>query len=178
MSYRGSLHPRPRVTDCQGASASTQVDREGWQRTVTATGQIVEGPTKTRKSSRTVPVVPQAASLLREWRVHQSAQRLSLGTRWPGQDFVFTTREGKPYAPSSFDDRLHYLAAQAGLPRLSPHELRHTFATRSLESEMPLKVLSEMLGHTKVETTQNLYLHVSPAMAHKEADAVASKMFG
>jgi integrase len=149
-----------------------------WQRTVTAQGAIVEGPTKTRKGSRTVPVVAQAGALLREWRAYQAAQRLSLGDAWAGQDFVFTTREGKPYAPSSFDDRLACLADRADLPRLSPHELRHTFATRSLESDMPLKVLSEMLGHTKVETTQNLYLHVSPAMAHEEADAVASRMFG
>ncbi len=149
-----------------------------WQRTLTAQGAIVEGPTETRKGSPTVPVVAQAAALLREWRAYQAAQRLSLGDAWTGEDFVFTTREGKPYAPSSFDDRLACLADRADLPRLSPHELRHTFATRSPESDMPLKVLSEMLGHTKVETTQNLYLHVSPAMAHEEADAVASRVFG
>lgn len=149
-----------------------------WQRTLTGDGEIVEGPTKTRKGTRPIPIVGQAASLLRDWRAAQAEQRLAMGPNWAGQDFVFTTRRGRPYNPSSFDDRLAVLAKAANLPRLSPHELRHTFATRSLEAGMPVKVLSDLLGHSKVETTQNLYMHVDASMAHREADAVAGRMFG
>lgn len=149
-----------------------------WQRTTTAEGQLVEGPTKTKSGTRVVPINAQVVAALREWRSAQAEQRLARGEDWGGGDFVFTSQEGRPYHPSSFDDRLAKLADGAGLPRLSPHELRHTFASRCLEMNMPVKLVSSMLGHSKVETTQNLYQHISPAVAHREADALAQMMLG
>ena len=149
-----------------------------WQRTITAEGQIVEGPTKTDAGSRIVPINAQVAIALREWKSEQAEQRLALGGRWGGDTYVFTTQDGKPYHPSSFDDRLAKHARAAGLPVLSPHELRHTFASRCLEMGMDVKLVSAMLGHSKVETTQNLYQHISPAVAHREADALGARMLG
>jgi integrase len=149
-----------------------------WQRTLTAENQIVEGPTKTKSGIRVVPINAQVVGALREWRSLQAAQRLVGGGEWAGSEYVFTTQEGRPYHPSSFDDRLAKLAKGAGLPPLTPHELRHTFASRCLEMNMPVKLVSSMLGHSKVETTQNLYQHINPAVAHREADALAQMMLG
>ncbi len=139
---------------------------------------MIEGPTKTKSGTRVVPINPQVASALREWKAIQAELRLGSGAGWGGGDFVFTTQDGRPYHPSSFDDRLAKLAKGAGLPCVSPHELRHTFASRCLEMNMPVKLVSSMLGHSKVETTQNLYQHISPAVAHREADALAEMMLG
>ena len=149
-----------------------------WQRTLTAENQIVEGPTKTKSGTRIVPINAQVGAALREWRSAQAQQRLAGGLNWTGGDYVFTTQEGRAYHPSSFDDRLAKLAAAAELPPLTPHELRHTFASRCLEMNMPVKLVSSMLGHSKVETTQNLYQHISPAVAHREAEALAQMMLG
>jgi integrase len=149
-----------------------------WQRTLTAENQIVEGPTKTKSGTRVVPINAQVTTALREWRSEQAGLRLASGAQWAGGDYVFTTQDGRPYHPSSFDDRLAKLAKGAGLPPLTPHELRHTFASRCLEMNMPIKLVSSMLGHSKVETTQNLYQHINPAVAHREADALAERMLG
>lgn len=149
-----------------------------WQRTTTAEGQLVEGPTKTKSGTRVVPINPQVVAALRQWRSEQAERRLARGEEWNGGDFVFTTQDGRAYHPSSFDDRLAKLAIGAGLPCVSPHELRHTFASRCLEMNMPVKLVASMLGHSKVETTQNLYQHISPAVAHREADALAQMMLG
>jgi integrase len=149
-----------------------------WQRTTTAEGQVVEGPTKTKSGTRVVPINSQVVAAMREWRSAQSEKRLANGHDWCGGDYVFTSQDGRPYHPSSFDDRLAKLAKGAGLPPLSPHELRHTFASRCLEMNMPVKLVSSMLGHSKVETTQNLYQHISPSVAHREADALAQMMLG
>lgn len=149
-----------------------------WQRTITAENQLVEGPTKTTNGTRIVPLTPQVLVALREWRSVQAEQRLAMGDAWHGDDYVFTSSAGKPYHPSSFDDRLAHLAKDAGLPVLSPHELRHTFASRCLEMGMDVKLVSAMLGHSKVETTMNLYQHINPAVAHREADALAQRMLG
>ncbi len=149
-----------------------------WQRSTTAEGDLFEGPTKTIKGNRKVPITPQVIVALREWRSIQSVQRLALGQRWSGDGYVFTTQAGKPYYPSSFDNRLAHLAQEAGLPVLSPHELRHTFASRCLEMGMDVKLVSSMLGHSKVETTMNLYQHINATQAHKEAGALAQRMLG
>jgi integrase len=149
-----------------------------WQRTTTAEGQIVEGQVKTKSGIRVVPINADIVNALREWKSVQSEQRLRAGDEWAGGEYVFTTQEGRAYHPSSFDDRLSKLAEAAGLPRLTPHELRHTFASRCLEMGMSVKLVSAMLGHSKVETTQNLYQHIDPSLAHREANALAQRMLG
>lgn len=149
-----------------------------WQRTRTPKGLLIEGPTKTHQGTRIVPLTDHVVEALKEWRRDQAEQRLASGERWGGGDYVFTTLAGKPYHPDSFDDRLAILARAAGVPVISPHELRHTFASRCLEVGMDVKLVSAMLGHSKVETTMNLYQHVNPAVAKKEANMLAARMLG
>ncbi|GAA1878316.1 tyrosine-type recombinase/integrase [Lapillicoccus jejuensis] len=149
-----------------------------WQRTITAEGRIVEGIPKTDRAERIVPINDQVEGAVREWRSLQAEQRLGAGSEWLGDDYVFTTYQGRPHHPSAFDDRLAHLAKGAGLPVLTPHELRHTYASRCLEHGMDVKLVSAMLGHSKVETTMNLYQHVNPLVAHEAANALAAKMLG
>jgi integrase len=63
----------------------------------------------------------------------------------------------------------HPLAA--GLPRLRFHDLRHTAATLLLEANVNTKVVSEMLGHSEISVTMDLYQHVTPTMQQQAADA-------
>ncbi len=66
----------------------------------------------------------------------------------------------------------------SGLPRIRFHDLRHTFATLALQAGVPLKVVSDILGHKNISITADLYSHVIPAMQEDAASRVAALVFG
>lgn len=74
---------------------------------------------------------------------------------------IFLNRSGKPLSPRSIDRMLKAHARRAGITKpISPHTLRHTFATHLLEGGADLRVVQELLGHASLSTTQ-IYTHVS-----------------
>lgn len=149
-----------------------------WQRTTTVSGKVVEGPVKTDNGERDVPISPRVATTLRTWRASQGELRLAKGERWNGGDYVFTSVFYKPYYPDSFNDRLDVLTTRAKLPRLTPHELRHTYATRALENGADVVVLSKLLGHSRPDVTQKLYIHPNMDQKRSMNDALAERMLG
>ena len=66
--------------------------------------------------------------------------------------------------------RLHRIQDRAGLPRIRFHDLRHTFATLTLEAGVDVKTVSQMLGHTDAGFTMNTYMHVTDDMQKNAAD--------
>jgi integrase len=66
----------------------------------------------------------------------------------------------------------------SGLPRIRFHDLRHTFATLALQAGVPLKVVSDILGHANISITGDTYSHVNPAMQEDATSKVAALVFG
>ena len=64
---------------------------------------------------------------------------------------------------------------KAGYPfeHITPHTLRHTFATRGLENGIPPKVMQELLGHTSITMTMDIYSHVLPNVKISEMQKIA-----
>jgi integrase len=73
---------------------------------------------------------------------------------------------------------LRPLLKKAGLPPLTFHELRHTFATFHLASGEKPKVIQETLGHSSIKTTMDTYSHVIPGMQEEAADRLQRLLFG
>jgi integrase len=77
---------------------------------------------------------------------------------------VFTNISGGPIEPGTVNANLSRLLADAGLPRIRVHDLRHTTATTLLEAGVHPKVVQDLLGHSTIAITLDTYSHVTPTL--------------
>jgi len=110
---------------------------------------------------------PSTVAALRRRRVEQGEHRLKMGAGWPGPDMVqvdlvFTWLDGTAIRPATFTRIIARLSVEAGVPRLTPHGLRHSFATAALRARVPVEVVAARLGNTP-RVVQEIYSHVIPA---------------
>jgi integrase len=124
---------------------------------------------KTDSGSRTVPIPAETIAVLRAWRLRQEPNESGL---------VFTEADGQPVHPGHFSKVFNARVKAAGLTRIRLHDLRHTWATLALQAGIPLKVVSEILGHANIAVTADLYSHVNPSMMEEATAAVAGLIFG
>lgn len=124
---------------------------------------------KTERSRRMLRLPGAVCDALREHRRRQLGERLAGGSRWVDGDFVFATRQGRPMVARNVLRDFHARLAEAGLPRQQFHDLRHCYATMMLEDGEDLAVVSRSLGHSQLETTADVYAHLTPAMLERTA---------
>lgn len=119
---------------------------------------------KTKASKRVITLTPHTVSVLRASR----SQRREDGFDAP---LVFTAPQGGHLRRPNLAQRFFQPALKkAGLPRFRFHELRHTCATLLLMAGVPVKVVSEWLGHQSVQVTLKVYAHVMPGMQQQAAE--------
>lgn len=134
-------------------------------RTKTAKGRVVELDTRTNAVLRTL------------WAT-QAQERLLMGPGYQDNEFVFCHPDGRPYHPERFSREFDRMVERLGSRRITVHDLRHTWATLALKAAVPLKVVSERLGHSSISVTADIYSHVLPGMQTDAAEKVASLIFG
>jgi integrase len=139
-------------------------------------GKLQLTETKTPKSRRTVPLPQYAVRALRAHRARQLEERLAAGSAWTGSDLVFTNRLGGPIEPTTLRLRFRRLLAQAGLPQIRLHDLRHGAASLMLAQGVPMKTIQEILGHSSISITADLYAHLGEQLKREAADAMDALM--
>jgi len=140
--------------------------------------KVVVADVKTPMSRRTVDLDPRTIAVLKQWERDQLEQRVALGLRPKDDSLVFAKPEGIPIHPDSYSQHFDRLVAASTLPRIRPHDLRHTHATILLKAGVPAKVVSERLGHANVAFTMSVYQHVLPGMQADAAHVFANVVFG
>ena len=131
---------------------------------------------KTTNSRRTIDLDPRTVAVLRSWRRQQLEQKLATGRR--GDDeFVFTRLDGGPIHPDLFSQSWERMVRASNHRRLRLHDLRHTHASILLKAGVPVKVVSERLGHSSPAFTMTVYQHVLPGMQADAAVAFSAAVF-
>lgn len=125
---------------------------------------------KSARSRRTIVLPNLVGDALRVHRVRQTEQRLAVGGEWEENGFVFTTAFGRPLNDSNVTHMFQRHLARAGLPRQRFHDLRHACASLLLAQGVSPRVVMELLGHSQITLTLNIYSHV---MLGLQADAAA-----
>ncbi len=124
-----------------------------------------ESEPKTKQSRRSVVIAPFAVEALKQHRVRQLEAKLKAGPAWQEHDYVFCTSVGTHIHPSKdILDPLKKLLEKADLPNIRFHDLRHSSATLLLSAGIHPKVVQEILGHSQISMTMDIYSHVLPNM--------------
>lgn len=131
---------------------------------------VYVGAPKTATSARPLLLSTAAIMMLLEYKVWQDNQREMMGDIWEDQDGrVFTTDTGSPMFPDSLTQWFSAFIARSGMPKVTVHSLRHTYASLMIADGVPLVVVSRQLGHAQTSTTANIYAH---AIASAQAKAM------
>ncbi|HKT02058.1 MAG TPA: tyrosine-type recombinase/integrase [Rugosimonospora sp.] len=121
---------------------------------------------KTRGSVRTIALAASTVAVLRAARARRPQRREA--------DVFFVRPDGRAWHPATVSRRFQKLVAEAGLPPIRLHGLRHGAATLALAAGVDLKVIQEQLGHSTLAFTADTYTSVVPELHHAAAEAVAA----
>lgn len=112
--------------------------------------EIFVGPPKTKKSVRTIPIISALGDLLAEFANGHSKD-----------EYIIATPMMPITEPRVMQYKFKSYLRELNIKNASPHVLRHSFATRCIESGVDARTLAEILGHSSVQTTLNRYVHSS-----------------
>jgi integrase len=139
-------------------------------------GQLVISEPKTARSRRTVPLSPAVVAMLRKVKASQNAERLRAANQWQDSRLVFTTDLGRPVDPRNLLRVIEVAARSAGVAGVGVHTLRHSAAVAWLESGVHIKAVADLLGHSSIAITGDVYGHTSDDTARAAVDALAGRL--
>jgi integrase len=132
------------------------------------------------KTSRGLRVValprPILAALIRQ-RERVADERAAMGIRWQEHNLVFPSSKGGPFSETTLARELGKVCAQAAIPHLTPHELRHSMASFCAAANINPRTAMDALGHSTVEMTMEHYQHVNDTMRREVADGIERLLF-
>jgi integrase len=147
-----------------GESTLVQIGRE----------VIAQDEAKTDESRAWAAIRPEVSDPLKAWRRQQAEERLAFGPGWNDTGYCFTWQDGRPYDPEQVSGAWERVAFDAGLPPVTLRDARHFAPTLALAAGEDIKAVSEMMRHTSIKITGDVYALVLPDLAASVAKSVAS----
>ena len=147
---------------------------EGWlkvRKTIGRAGtELVFSEPKTPRACRTVPLSPAVVTMLRRHHTAQKTERLRAGDQWQDSGLVFTTELGAAVDPRNLLRVVEAAAEKAGVNGVGVHTLRHSVAVGWLESGVHIKAVADLLGHSSISVTGDIYGHTTDNAARGAVD--------
>jgi len=137
-------------------------------------GKDIVGSTKTAGSTRPVPV-GRAVTTLENWRGQQEHNTVLRDITVSDNDYILLRDDGTVIDPLTLPNDLRKALKALNLPSSSFHDLRHAHATILLRANVPLKVVSERLGHASIVLTANTYSHVTETMQREAVEQLEKR---
>lgn len=131
---------------------------------------------KTARSRRTVPLNPAVVALLRRHKIVQKEDRLRAGNQWTDSGLVFTNEFGGPVDPRNLLRVIETAAKAAGVEDIGVHTLRHSAAVAWLDAGVHIKAVADLLGHSSIAITGDVYGHTSEETARAAVDGLAGRL--
>ena len=126
-------------------------------------GKLTRVDPKTDKGRRTVPLTDEAVAALKGAKRRQARERLAAGEAWLDSGLVFTTEAGTPVDPRNALRWFKSVCSIAGVRVGKIHEMRHAAASVLLENGVPMPIVSDIMGHSSITVTVDMYGHMSPS---------------
>lgn len=133
----------------------TQIDRNGNRES-----KVIEQLPKTKNSIRTIPIPKNILIKLKDHRLEQSKNRLKLGDLYSNNNYVFCDKLGYPIDDKRPARNLKSILTKLNIEPIKFHGLRHTYATRLFEANVPPKTVQVLMGHYDISITLDIYTHV------------------
>jgi integrase len=146
------------------------------QTVISVNYQIVIGQPKTNRGRRSIALDSGTMQALEAHRLKQQVEKDFLGPDYHDQGFVFAKPDGSPLNPDYFSQLFDRTVVKLPITKIRLHDLRHTHATLGLTVGIPVKVMSDRLGHATTAFTQDVYMHVIPQMDSDAADQIAAPL--
>jgi len=145
--------------------------------TITQTrSKVTIGEPKTARGRRSIALDAATVAELRDHRKAMLEERLLVGHDFADEGLVFHHPDGACLRPDAVSAHFVRRVGQFGLPTLTLHGLRHTWATLALEQGIHPRVVQERLGHSTIAITLGIYSHVSPTLHDEAAILVAASI--
>lgn len=127
-----------------------------------------EGATKNKKAR----MIPLLEGIVLKLKLHKNKQNIEKikAKEYTDNNYIFCSKQGKPINPRNLTKYFYKFLNDAGIDKINLHRLRHTFATTGLEQGINMKVMQELLGHSSMNVTSEIYSHVSTAHKKQEME--------
>ncbi|QOS90249.1 tyrosine-type recombinase/integrase [Peribacillus sp. JNUCC41] len=146
--------------DIDFESATLNVNKTLFQKKGLRNEYVLTEP-KSQSSKRKVPIPPQVIKQLKSWRHHQNQLKMKNRSDYTDLNFIFSDKTGHPTPARNFGYKLNTYAKKAGVSKITPHGLRHTYTALLIEAEIDVKEIQLRLGHASIKTTLDVYAHIS-----------------
>lgn len=139
-------------------------------------GALILTEPKTDRSRRRVPLHAGVVTALKGWRTQQLQERLAAGDQWTDTKVVFATELGTMVDPRNLLRTVELAAAKAKIENVGAHTMRHSAAVAWLESGVHIKAAADLLGHSSISITGDLYGHTSDDTARAAVDGLGKAL--
>lgn len=137
---------------------------------VVVAGKAVDEDGKTESGRRIISLDPYTVAVLRKHLEMLDQERKEWGESYPDHGKLFCFEDGRRLHPDTITRRFNRLVDRTGLPRIKLHDVRHSYATVSIDAGLNPKVVSERIGHANVAFTMQTYVQRT-ANLNRDADA-------